>query len=156
MNKLEWAIFLLVRYAIFFVGAWQLDIVCSPLIFQIKDWRFYFWNTSLSYWTVYPLFFWVLTIGAFTPEIFYIARWLWRKTKLHWCVTSDGNIDPPKWKVIVGFAVIVLSDLYVGLSALEEGMSPFVLIKSIALMLIHALMLGFMFLEKTEEKKEDG
>ena len=77
-KRFLWVLFLLVRYSLFYVGAWQLDIVCSPLIWQLRDVRFYFWKGSLSYWTVYPLFFSILALGAFLPEIVFVGRWLWR------------------------------------------------------------------------------
>lgn len=63
-------------------------------------------------------------------------------------------IDPPKWKVWLGFLVIVFSDLYVGIQSLEEGASTFQLGKTVMLLVIHALMFGFMFLQKEEEKTQ--
>jgi len=63
------------------------------------------------------------------------------------------SLDPPKWKVIVGFIVIVLTDLYAGIGLLTEEMTEFELYKTIALILVHALILGFIFLSKEEETK---
>ena len=73
-----WGLVLLIRYSLFYVGAWQLDIVCSPLIWEVRNRRFFFWSLdwSLSYWTVYPLFFNIMTLGAFLPEIVFVGRWL--------------------------------------------------------------------------------
>lgn len=66
------------------------------------------------------------------------------------------NLDPPKWKVIVAVIVIILSDLYVGIGVIEESMSPFVLVKTIGLAVIHALILGFTFLSTEEAKEGEG
>jgi hypothetical protein len=63
------------------------------------------------------------------------------------------STDPPKWKVIIGFLVIVLTDLYAGIGLLTQEMTTFELCKTIALMIVHALILGFIFMTKEEEPK---
>jgi len=68
-------------------------------------------------------------------------------------VSLKVSLDPPKWKVIVGFIVIVLTDLYAGIGLLTEEMTEFEFYKTIALILVHALILGFIFLSKEEETK---
>jgi len=58
------------------------------------------------------------------------------------------STDPPKWKIIFGFLVIVLTDLYAGIGLLAEEMTEFELYKTIVLVIVHALILGFVFLSK--------
>lgn len=52
--------------------------------------------------------------------------------------------------------MIVISDLYSSIQALEEGMSQFQLIKAVLLIAVHALIIGLIFLQKEEEKKEEN
>jgi len=55
----------LLATVLFLVGAWQLDVLVSPLVFALRDQQFYFWIGSLSFWDAYSLFFWVLGIAFF-------------------------------------------------------------------------------------------
>jgi uncharacterized membrane protein len=61
------------------------------------------------------------------------------------------STDPPKWKVIIAFIAVVCADLYVGIGTLTEQMTTFELCKTIALVVVHAVIIGFMFLQKEEE-----
>lgn len=74
---LAWTLFLLCRYSLFYVGAWQLAAL-AEMYLQWED-KFYFWRGSLPIWDAYALFFWILGLGALLPEIMYVARWLWRR-----------------------------------------------------------------------------
>jgi len=74
--------------------------------------------------------------------------------RMQWCFNSHGNLDPPKWKVIIGTLVIFLTDLYAGITLLSEEMTRFDLAKTSTLIFIHALIVAFMFLQKTEEEKK--
>jgi len=77
MSRKIW-ILLLLHSAVIFCFAWQLDIVCSPLVFQVRDWRFYFLHFSISFWEAYAFFFWGLGLGAFLPEFLVVGKSLWK------------------------------------------------------------------------------
>lgn len=151
MNKTEGAkiIGLILTVVIFLVCAWQLATLVEPHLPWTE--RFPFVRGDLSYWDAYALFFWGMGFAFFLA----LGIALSSLTRLRWCFNSHGSLDPPKWKVWVSFAVIVLMDLYVGLETLEEGMTTFALIKTILLLGVHAVLMGFMFLEKTEEPKKE-
>ena len=59
----------LIATVLFLVGAWQLDVLVSPLIFALRDQQFYFWFGSISFWDAYALFFWSIGIA------FFISLW---------------------------------------------------------------------------------
>ena len=80
MNRKIW-ILLLLHSAVIFCFAWQLDIVCSPLVFQVRDWRFYFLNFSISFWEAYAHFFWGLGLGASAPEFLVVGKSLWKAAR---------------------------------------------------------------------------
>ena len=136
---------------LFCYGMWQHDMACGSAVWDSGAWKgeFYFWYPYLktNIGGVYDITL-ALMMSAFVIAI--LSLWFW-----------DGNstyrlsIDPPRWKIWLGFLVIVISDLYVGLQSLEEGMSIFQLEKAIILLILHALMFGFMFLQKQEEEKKE-
>jgi len=78
MSKFWWFIALFLRYTVGYITFWQLDIVCSPLIFKVKDNLFHFWFTKTTMWNAYAFFFWFMALGYFIPEIVYILRGLYR------------------------------------------------------------------------------
>lgn len=73
----------ILRHGFFFVGAWQLDILVAPMVFKVRDERFYFLYGSLSNWEVYTLFFTTLAIGFFIPDIIKIIKWFRRYFRLN-------------------------------------------------------------------------
>jgi len=73
--------FTVLRHGFFWIGAWQLDILVAPLVWEVRDKRFYFLYGSLSFWEVYPLFFSTLAIGFFMIEIVVFIKWLQRFRK---------------------------------------------------------------------------
>jgi hypothetical protein len=111
-----------------------------PQKFAVSYWNAYFFGGMLPYACSFLLF--GIVMG-------YMLKG--RKNKMKYAL----SIDPPKWKVWVGFIVIVLSDLYVGIQSLEESASGFQLGKAVMLLLIHAFMFGFIFLQKEEETKTE-
>lgn len=61
------------------------------------------------------------------------------------------SCDPPKWRIIIAFIAVICADLYVGIGTLTEEMTTFELCKTVALVIVHALIIGLMFLTKEEE-----
>jgi len=71
-----WVTFL--RHVPFHIGAWQLDILVSPLIWRYRNRWFHFWFTKIRVWDAYALFFWTLALGFFVPDIIWIIRKIYK------------------------------------------------------------------------------
>jgi len=69
----------LLRWTFFLIGAWQLDILVSPLIWELRNEWFYFWFGRITFWDAYALFFWTMAFGFFVIDIIKIIRWLWNE-----------------------------------------------------------------------------
>lgn len=80
MSRKGWLL-LLVHSALVFMFAWQLDIVCSPLVFEVRERAFWFLYHKISFWEAYTFFFWGLGLVALAPEIIMVADSLKRRLR---------------------------------------------------------------------------
>lgn len=151
MNRLKIGLIVCLLVSYYFV-LWQFDHTVAPVFWvdplmhgKVIDGWFLGYISGIDVYNTCMMFLILLPVSLVIVGLIPFQ-------KLCWNLNSSGHLDPPKWKVIFGFIVIILSDLYAGIQTLTEGMSKFALTQTVLLIVIHALILGFMFLEKSTFK----
>lgn len=151
MNKLKIGLIICLLVSYYFM-LWQFDHTVAPVFWddplmhgKIIDGWFLGYISGIDVYNTCMMFLILLPVSIVIVGLIPFQ-------KIQWHFNSSGHLDPPKRKVIFGFIVIILSDLSVGIQTLTEGMSKFALTQTVLLIVIHALILGFMFLEKSTSK----